>query len=248
MRRSFVVLLVVTLAAFTVVGILAFTHTFAILTDDKRCFAGFLHAQWPKWIGCAISAHENLSGGLIGAAGTILAAYIAWMAVDNQNEVQREIAGRNHTEAITAIRADMQRVLQMCRIVWTAVDHGLSENAAFANGAVNAVALMAAELKDEENIRPQILELGNALSVAKRRDLARLLVAIRVFAHDVDSGVAGNPAEYLHALRRWLTLIAEKAKQFDPALAAIFLGLIREDDLIVAPPPRSQSVPNNFIR
>ena len=56
-----------------VVGILAFAHTFAHLEEGKRCFpTGFLHAQWPKWIGCAIATHEGLAAGLIGAAGALL--------------------------------------------------------------------------------------------------------------------------------------------------------------------------------
>src|SRR5262245_28140082 len=45
--------------------ILAFADLYAE-GPNKSCFtAGFWHSQWPKWIGCAIAAHENLAAGLI---------------------------------------------------------------------------------------------------------------------------------------------------------------------------------------
>jgi hypothetical protein len=40
-----------------VIGLLGFAHANAV--GGTRCFIGFAHAQWPKWIGCAMAAHEN---------------------------------------------------------------------------------------------------------------------------------------------------------------------------------------------
>jgi hypothetical protein len=60
------------------------------LDEGKRCFPSFLHAQWPKWIGCAMAAHENLAGGLTGGAGALLAALIAADAVWQQIRDARE--------------------------------------------------------------------------------------------------------------------------------------------------------------
>jgi hypothetical protein len=77
-----------------IVCILGFAHAFADLEQSKRCFStGFGHAQWPKWIGCAIAAHEGLAAGLIGAAGALLAAIIAadavWQQIgDGRQQVQ----------------------------------------------------------------------------------------------------------------------------------------------------------------
>jgi hypothetical protein len=75
-----------------IVAILGFAHANAILDEGKRCFPGFLHAQWPKWIGCAMAAHENLAGGLIGGAGALFAAFIAADAVWQQIIDAREQA------------------------------------------------------------------------------------------------------------------------------------------------------------
>jgi hypothetical protein len=46
------------------------THTHT--NSDARCFETVRSAQLPKWIGCAMAAHENLARGLIGFAGAIL--------------------------------------------------------------------------------------------------------------------------------------------------------------------------------
>jgi hypothetical protein len=50
--------------------------------DAKTCLpAGFMHAQWPKWIWCTFAARETLAAGLLAAAGTFIAAGIAAYAV-----------------------------------------------------------------------------------------------------------------------------------------------------------------------
>jgi hypothetical protein len=48
--------------------------------------------QFPKWFGCVLANHESLSGGLIGAGGALFAAWIAWRAVMDQIESDKELA------------------------------------------------------------------------------------------------------------------------------------------------------------
>jgi hypothetical protein len=83
-----------------VVGLLGFAHTYSDVTP--RCFANFASAQWPKWIGCAMAAHQDLAGGLIGLAGALFAAWLAYSGAQDQlrktNEQLRE-ASRLQTEA-----------------------------------------------------------------------------------------------------------------------------------------------------
>src|SRR5262249_21316756 len=45
--------------------------------------------QFPKWFGCVLQDHESLAAGLIGAAGALFAAWIAWTAVQRQLEEQQ---------------------------------------------------------------------------------------------------------------------------------------------------------------
>src|SRR5262249_40353951 len=89
-HRTLIMAAVGAFLVIAVIALLGFAHAFAILEDGKRCFPGFFHAQWPKWIGCAMAAHENLAGGLIGGALTLLAAFIAAEAVWQQIEDARK--------------------------------------------------------------------------------------------------------------------------------------------------------------
>src|SRR5689334_21845115 len=45
---------------------------------------------FPKWFGCVLSAHKPLSGVLIGVAGVLIGAWIAWTAVQQQNRAEHE--------------------------------------------------------------------------------------------------------------------------------------------------------------
>lgn len=49
------------------------------LEPDKRCAM-----QFPKLLGCLLSRHENLAGGLIAASGALFAGWLAWTAVRDQ--------------------------------------------------------------------------------------------------------------------------------------------------------------------
>ncbi len=68
----------------TVVGILTFAHSFSLLTETQRCAVSIAKSRWPAWIGCTMAAHENLAGGLIGGAGALFAAWLAYMMTQEQ--------------------------------------------------------------------------------------------------------------------------------------------------------------------
>jgi hypothetical protein len=78
------------LTALTVV-ILAFVDATA-MEDAKRCAPSIWLSQWPKYIGCAAAAHEGLAGGLVGAAGALFAAWLAFDAIQEQLGQERERA------------------------------------------------------------------------------------------------------------------------------------------------------------
>ena len=73
-----------------VIGILVFVDTTAMLDEAKRCAPSIWQSQWPKYIGCAMAAHEGLAGGLIGAAGALFAAWLAFDAIQEQLAAERE--------------------------------------------------------------------------------------------------------------------------------------------------------------
>jgi methyl-accepting chemotaxis protein len=89
--RPIVGLIVAASLVVAVIGLLGFAQAYSEGTN--RCFGGFF-GQWPKWIGCAMAAHEGLAGGLIGLAGAVFAAWLAYSGTQDQlrqiNEDARE--------------------------------------------------------------------------------------------------------------------------------------------------------------
>jgi hypothetical protein len=45
--------------------------------------------QFPKALSCLLGARENLAGGVIGAAGALMAAWLAWVAIQKQIVAQQ---------------------------------------------------------------------------------------------------------------------------------------------------------------
>jgi hypothetical protein len=97
-----------------IILVLAFAHAWApeVAPDlSKRCFESFKGAQWPKWIGCAMAAHENLAGGLIGAAGALFAAWLAYSVFQQQLAHEKDDRARLQAEAkLAAVMAMTQPV------------------------------------------------------------------------------------------------------------------------------------------
>jgi hypothetical protein len=93
-RLCWALLVGVGLTVLTVV-ILAFVDATA-MEDAKRCAPSIWQSQWPKYIGCAAAAHEGLAGGLVGAAGALFAAWLAFDAIQEQFGQERERVRDEH--------------------------------------------------------------------------------------------------------------------------------------------------------
>jgi hypothetical protein len=81
-----------------VVALLGFADAWSI-KPDTRCFEALATSQFPKWIGCTMAAHEGLAGGLIGAAGALFAAWLAFSTIQEQFAHERERREHGYEEA-----------------------------------------------------------------------------------------------------------------------------------------------------
>jgi len=110
-----------------VVLALAFAHAWDAALPNAapraKCFETFWSAQWPKWIGCAMAAHESLAAGLISLWAAILAAWLAYSGIrmqideDRQKVALSQIAAKQAavtaiTQAIHAAAATLYTVTQ----------------------------------------------------------------------------------------------------------------------------------------
>jgi hypothetical protein len=89
-------------------AILAFAHGYANLPEGQRCAASV------GWLGCAMAAHESLAGGLLGSVAVLIAALVAYEAIQQQiardrEAVQQQLdALRRREEELAAERAKDQ--------------------------------------------------------------------------------------------------------------------------------------------
>jgi hypothetical protein len=94
---------------------LAFAHAWDSVPPDSatraKCFETFGTAQWPKWIGCAMAAHESLAAGLIGWWAAIFAGWLAYSGILKQIEEDRQkIALSQITAKQAAVTAITQAI------------------------------------------------------------------------------------------------------------------------------------------
>jgi hypothetical protein len=88
---------------------------------EKRC------ALDAVWLGCAMAAHENLAGGLIGAAGTVFAGWVAWVAIERQIAIAERLGLREETEAEAALQEILRERFNVINEIWQGIDWALQE-------------------------------------------------------------------------------------------------------------------------
>jgi hypothetical protein len=90
-----------------------------------RCFETFWTAQWPKWIGCAMAAHESLAAGLIGLWAAIFAASLAYSGIkmqidEDRRNIQMQIEEDRREVADSQIAAKQTAVTAITQVIHAA--------------------------------------------------------------------------------------------------------------------------------
>ena len=76
-------------------------------------------------VGCFLRNYKELAAGLLGAAGALLAAWIAWLAVQRQIRHAEELATAREKEALEVIRVELKHIVMIINVLWRAVDFAL---------------------------------------------------------------------------------------------------------------------------
>jgi hypothetical protein len=177
---------------------------------------------FPKWFGCVMAAHENLAAGLVGAAGALVAAWIAWMAVQEQINSERERAAADRLEAEQLLCEDLLVCAEGMAAAWrllVALPKKFDENRFSA--VYDATAYMAERVSRPEriaNYRKMVEILGwerrikfgdvverldrlRRFSNPKALDVEEALTAIRELA-DYFELCLPDTSQYFGGLRR----------------------------------------------
>jgi hypothetical protein len=182
----------------------------------------------------------GFAGNVVSGAMTLLAAAIAWFAVQRQITAQKEIAKLEETEAWEIIRGDLQEIVYRIDVFWKSVDHAIepAKNDTIRDWRHSNVMEYFHELPDAIEIEE--LEKGaSSLGVQKRRRLSVLIFVVRELRRKVEHFATG-PKQPGHDLVKWrggrigvlrtmLTIFDQELRRLDPDLAAAFEGRVRAE-------------------
>ena len=199
-------------------GILVFAEATAIPDEAKRCAPSIWQSQWPRYLGCAMTTHEGLAGGLIGAAGALFAALLAIDAI------QERTSWEPNRQKLEQAEAKISAVVHITPLVHAAAECLFSVNKAI-NGSPEVdklVALATAHLNAEMSkfVVPESLR---GLGLDDRLECLTIVGALNVFVT-----VSERPSPIQTRVRRLETQRSALMKLhthlqvFDPDLAHVF--------------------------
>ena len=133
-----------------VLALCSFLFVYLILALTEIGSGSGCHWAFPRWFGCVLGLHETLAAGLIGAAGVLIAAWMAWTAVQRQINAERERTVADRKEAERLLAEDLTNYADGMAAAWReliAVPNSAPEPSAW-EGIRQATAYMAERLVD----------------------------------------------------------------------------------------------------
>jgi hypothetical protein len=182
------------------------------------------HWAFPRWFGCVLYLHETLAGSLIGAAGALTAAWIAWTAVQHQINAERERMSADRKEAEQLLAADLSEYADGMAAAWrllVAVPNPLPEPGAW-EGTRQATAYMAERLSRADQIANH-QAMAEILRWDRRRKYLALIKGLERLAQFSTPNAIKDPEELLNIIRN----LADQFEYCLPQTSRFFGGLWR---------------------
>jgi hypothetical protein len=181
---------------------------------------------FPKWFGCVMATHETLAGSLIGAAGVLLGAWIAWTAVQLQINADRERAVADREEAERVLSEDLTYYAEGMAAAWRLLVTAPPRTAPSqidARATYEATAYMAERLSRPE-YNANYRAMAEILGWNRRIEYTRLLRGLDEFGQFRDpKSIENDPDEVLDLIRR----VADDFESCLPDTSHYFEGLWR---------------------
>jgi hypothetical protein len=199
-------------------GILIFAEATAIPDEAKRCAPSIWQSQWPRYLGCAMTTHEGLAGGLMGAAGALFAALLAIDAF-------QERTSRNpDQQKLEQAEAKISAVVHVTPLVHAAAECLFSINKAI-NGSpdVDKLVALATSHLNAEMSRFVVPESLRGLGMDDRLECLTIVGALNVFLTVSErQSPTRTRVRRLEAQRDALMKLHTYLRTFDPDLAHVF--------------------------
>jgi hypothetical protein len=199
-------------------GILVFAEATAIPDEAKRCAPSIWQSQWPRYLGCAVTTHDGLAGGLIAAGGALFAALLAIDAI------QQQTSRGSDRQKLEQAEAKISAVVHITPLVHAAAECLFSVNKAI-NGSpeVDKLVALATSHVNAEMSRFVVPESLRGLGLDDRLVCLTIVSALKVFVT-----VSERPSPIQTRVRRLetqrgaLMKLHTHLQAFDPDLAHVF--------------------------
>jgi hypothetical protein len=180
--------------------------------------------KFPKWFGCVLSIHENLAAGLFGAAGALVAAWIAWSAVQQQINADRERMMADRVEAEKLLADDMTDYAAGMAAAWRllAPPLGLVERPKSEQAVREAAAYMADRLSRPERIA-NYRGMAETLGWDRRSRYNSLINGLEELRRFKDSSAIADTDQILDVIRN----LSYEFEWCLPSTSEYFTGLWR---------------------
>ena len=197
---------------------------FLVLALAQAGSGSSCHWAFPKWFGCVLAAHENLAGSLIGLAGVLLGAWVAWSAVQQQINADRERAMADRVEADRLLSEALTNYADGMATAWrhlVALPEDADQDTAW--NVYEATAYMAERLSRSELIA-NYRAMADTLGWDRRMKYGALLRGLDELRQFRDpKSIKDDPQEALNLIRR----LADNFEYCLPHTSSYFEGLWR---------------------
>jgi hypothetical protein len=180
-----------------------FLFVYSVLALVQAGGGSSCHWAFPKWFGCVLSAHETLAGGLIGASGALIAAWIAWGAIQAQINAERERTMADRLEVERLLAEDLTDYADGMAAAWRLLDelsHHTNPDRASTERVRDATAYMANRLSRPEEIA-NYRAMAEILGWDRRRRYNALISGLEELKAFNDSAGTWNLEDALTAIR-----------------------------------------------
>jgi len=214
-RRRFgqgIVLAIILLS--TIVLVLGLAQSASV--GDKLCTPTLtelkLPMSFPRWFGCALAMHENLAGGLIGGAGALFAAWLAWQAVMRQINAPAD-------QAYEALQVELEPVVDILNQYWRVVDASIKNR----DWRDNGFGLLQSLHPRVGQLRQAITaDLANRLDPVRHRQFKKLMESLSWIEQRMDRTHPNNEPLWFENVRTMLSHFNVFLRAFDPVAAKKF--------------------------
>jgi hypothetical protein len=182
------------------------------------------HWAFPRWFGCVLWTHETLAAGLIAAGGVLIAAWIAWTAVQQQINAEQQRMAADRIEAERLLSEDLTNYADGMAAAWrllVAVPDPLPGPQAW-EATREATAYMAGRLTRPAQIA-NFRAMAEILGWDRRRKYLALIKGLESFAQFSEAALISEPTDVLNIIRN----LADDFEYCLPHTSEYFVGLWR---------------------